>query len=192
MITKFKIFLESKHSSKEDIKYDCIMLYSDINKKEWNKFLNLIDEEDLYLGSKEDIEKDEYGLEKDEHITLLYGIHSDEVDKKEVYNWLKTLEPIELELKNISIFENDNYDVVKIDIKPTKELLKYRKYAIKNFPNTQTYDEYKPHMTIAYCKKGTGKKYIQKLDDDTLLEFNEAVYSDYTYKKKYFKLSYIR
>jgi 2'-5' RNA ligase len=175
---------------KKDVKYDCIMLSSDIDKKEWNKFLELIDEKDLYLGeTQKDIDEDEYGLEKEAHITIIYGIHPKENDKKEILDWLETLKPVTLEMSKIGIFENEKYDVVKIEVEPTKQLLKYRKYTIDNFPNTQTFDGYNPHMTLAYVKSGKGKKYIQILKEKLKLEFNEAIYSDSNYKKKYIKLN---
>lgn len=172
---------------KKDIKYECTMLYSDINKKEWNKFLNLIDKDDLYLGeNQKDIDDEEFGLEKEPHITILWGIHPLK-NKEKVFEWLKNLKPIELEFNKISMFENEKYDVVKIDIKPTEELLKYRKYAIENIENTQTFDGYKPHITISYVKKGTGKKYIRNIEKEKLI-FNKVAYSEPDYNKTFFKL----
>ena len=76
---------------KKDIKYDCVMLSSDIYKKDWNDFLKIIDEKDLYLGeTQKDIDDDEYGLESEPHITLLYGIHPKENNKEEILDWLKS------------------------------------------------------------------------------------------------------
>jgi 2'-5' RNA ligase len=174
---------------KKDIKYDCVMLSSDIDKKDWNDFLKIIDEKDLYLGeTQKDIDDDEYGLESEPHITLLYGIHPKENNKEEILDWLKTLNPMKLELSKVGIFENEKYDVVKIEIKPTEQLLKYRKYIEETFKNTQTFDDYHPHMTLAYVKPGKGKKYIKTLDKKLKLIFNEAIYSDSNYKKEYIKL----
>lgn len=174
---------------KKDVKFDCIMLSSDIDKKDWDDFLKIIDEKDLYLGeTQKDIDDDEYGLESEPHITLLYGIHPKENDKEEILDWLKTLKPIELELSKIGIFENEKFDVVKIEIKPTEQLLKYRKHIEETFKNTQTFDGYNPHMTLAYVKTGKGKKYIQTLKEKLKLNFNEVIYSDSSYKKKYIKL----
>ena len=89
------------------------------------------------------------------------------------------------------MFETDKYDVIKIDVKPNKELLEYRKDLIENTKNTQTYPEYTPHMTVAYVNKGKGSKYIKKIKIDELgknLEFNTIKYSDSNYKKKTIKL----
>ena len=165
------------------------MLSSDIDKNDWKEFLNIIDEKDLYLGeNQKDIDDDEFGLESNPHITLLYGIHPKENNKDEIIDWLKTLKPIVLKLSKIGIFENEKFDVVKIDIEPTKQLLEYRKYAIDNIVNTQSFDGYHPHMTLAYVKPGKGKNYIKTLEKKLKLNFNVAIYSESNYKKEYIKL----
>lgn len=188
----FKLKIEDKKLIifKKDVKYNCIMFSSNIDKKKWNNFLKLIDEKDLYLGeTQKDIDDDEYGLEKQPHITLLYGLIPKENKKEDVLDWLKSLKSFNLKMENIGIFENDKFDVVKIDIEPTKQLLKYREDSLEKFPNVQSFDGYHPHMTLAYIKSGKGKKYIQKLKDKLELEFNEAIYSDFNYKKEYIKLN---
>ena len=35
---------------------------------------------------------------------------------------------------------------------------------LSKLPHTTDYPKYHPHMTVAYLKKGMGKKYIEKLD----------------------------
>lgn len=167
---------------KNDIKYDCLMLFSNIDKQIWNDFLDSIEEKDLYLGTKEEQKNNEYGLEKESHLTIIYGLHSTENDKKDILDYCKKLKPITLNLLNISIFENELYDVVKIEVEPNKQLLEWREYLIKNFKNTQSFPNYNPHLTIAYVKPGEGKKYCQKLKN-IKIEFNEIVYSDFNYKK---------
>jgi len=178
---KLKIF-------KNDAKFDCVMLYADIEKKVWSDILEPIDEKDLY----EDPEgKEEFGKELDPHCTLIFGINSDEEDQEKIIKKLEKYKSIKLEIGKISMFETDKYDVIKIDVKPNKELLEYRKDLIENTKNTQTYPEYTPHMTVAYVNKGKGSKYIKKIKIDELgknLEFNTIKYSDSNYKKKTIKL----
>ena len=171
---------------KNDAKFDCVMLYSTVDKKMWNEILEQIDEKDLY----EDPEgKEEFGLEKEPHITIIFGIHSTENQQDNIIKKVEKYKPIKLETEKIGMFETDKYDVIKIDVKPTKELLKYRKDLIENTKNTQTYPDYKPHMTIAYIKKGKGKKYLDKIEVDKMeLEFDTIKYSDSNYKKKTIKL----
>lgn len=165
---------------KNDAKYDCIMLYAKVT-KEWDYFLDEIDKNDIYEDPK-GIE--EYGLEKNPHLTLIYGIHSTENNPDDIIDVIKKYKPISLEAEEIGIFETDKYDVVKIDIKPSKELLKHRAELLESTINTQTYKDFLPHMTISYVKKGTAKKYIKKLKEKTIFNFDSIVYSDNNYKKK--------
>jgi 2'-5' RNA ligase len=172
---------------KNDAKFDCVMLYANVDKKMWKDILEQIDEDDLY-EDPEGVE--EYGLEKEPHITIIFGIHSDENDQEKIMKKLEDYKPIELKTGEVGMFETDKYDVIKIDVKPTKELLAYRKDLIENTKNTQTYDTYTPHMTIAYVKKGKGNKYIKKIKVEEMeLEFDTIKYSDSNYKKKTIKLT---
>lgn len=170
--------------SQERDQFDCVMLFSDISKKKWRgEYLNKIKEEDIY-----DDENGEFGLEDEPHITLLFGIHPDEVDRELAEAMVKSISKIELKADKISIFENDDFDVVKLDIIPSETLLQLRKMFINTLPNTQTFPDYKPHMTISYVKKGEGKKYKEKFKEPVKFTFNKGVYSDYEFNKKFFKL----
>jgi 2'-5' RNA ligase len=160
------------------------MLYCSIDKKEWNeKHLSLIEKEDIY-----DDEEGEYGLCKEPHITLLWGIHPDEVDVDLAKNIIKSIGSMEIETDKISIFENPDFDVVKYEIEPTERLLQIRNILSKTLPNTQTYPEYKPHITLSYVKKGKGKKYKEKLKKPIKFILDKAVYSGSDYNKDRFKL----
>jgi len=161
-------------SKKEEPTYGCVMM--DPEKiKDWEKnHLEGILEEDIY----EDPSDDSYGLEEEPHITVLYGIHEDEIDPTVIVDMMEQkMEPVVVQISEIDIFENKDYDVVKYNVPVTKQLKKYRDMFIKAFENTQTYPDYHPHMTIAYVKKGTGKKYKKKLDTPFEVRFNKAVYS---------------
>jgi len=88
----------------------------------------------------------------------------------------ENFEDITVKISKISIFESEDYDVVKYDIPLTKQILEYRK-MLENFPYTDEYGEYHPHMTIAYVTKGAGKKYISDLDEPFEVTFIKGVYS---------------
>lgn len=178
--------LQKRFKIMKEKEYDCIMFWSDITKTKWKKeFLSKIDKNDIYDPNNDG----DYGLEDEPHITLLYGIHPDEVDKDLAINLIKTISPIELESKKISIFENEEFDVVKIEIIPNNTLLQLRKILINILPNTQTFKDYNPHMTISYVKKGKGKKYIEKFKEPIKFNFNKIVYSDSNHEKEFFKLN---
>jgi len=145
----------------------------DIDFPELETIHNKIDKTDLY---EDDTNK--YGLENKSHITLLYGLHKG-VSLKDVEDSLTNINiPAKLKLTKISLFENEKYDVLKFDVK-IDSLGKINK-KLSELPYTSEYDEYKPHVTIAYLKKGKGKKYTDKFKDlnyevkTTKVRYNEA------------------
>jgi 2'-5' RNA ligase len=113
-----------------------------------------IDKDDLY----EEEDDDSYGLEKEPHVTLLYGLH-DAVDPWEVKDIVRSVEYGPIEATKVTAFENEKYDVLKFDIK-CKELHKVNK-LLQELPHTNKFKDYVPHATIAYLKPGTAKKYIK-------------------------------
>lgn len=163
--------------NEEPQQYGCIMLEADIS--DWEAIhLSGIDENDIYVKPN----CDEYGLEYTPHVTLLYGIHEDEIDPSVILDMMEQkLNPIEVEIKEIDVFENEEYDVVKYNVPLTKELQYYRNLFLESFENTQTFKDYKPHMTLCYCIKGTGPKYKKTLNKPFKVKFNKAIYS---YHKK--------
>lgn len=92
-----------------------------------------------------------HGREEEPHITVLYGIHSPA--PTESAKLLEGKSPIELKLGKISIFtSNSAFDVVKIDV--ISSGLHHMNALLKtHLLSTQHYDEYRPHVTIAYVKK---------------------------------------
>lgn len=168
----FENWLFEKAQSKK-LDYGCIMLYTTI--PSWNNHISIIEKEDIY-----DDEFHDFGLEKTPHATVLFGIHLDEVEPREVQAFMKTFfQPIEVTIDTISIFpagKDKEYDVVKYDVPVTPELQQYHDVVEKTFPNTQTFPEYHPHMTIAYVLKGKGKDYEGKVKPFKV-KFDTAVYS---------------
>jgi len=106
----------------------------------------------------EDPKDDSYGRIDDPHVTVRYGMET--LDPKEIEPAFKGVGPIKIKMGKVSIFETDKYDVVKIDIE-SEDLEKANKQVGEtvDLPG-ETHKEYKPHATIAYVKKGEGKKYI--------------------------------
>jgi len=154
-----KILLEKKGDTHD---YGCAMLLLNIPKTEWDKLQSMIDDDDIYTEEGDS----SYGREDEPHITLLYGLDSDIADE-EIEKVSKKLEKCTVNLKKISIFENEKFDVLKFDIidDTKKELSKLNKEYAK-FPHTTDYPNYHPHATLCYLKAGTGKKYIQTLPKD--------------------------
>ncbi len=99
----------------------------------------------------------EYGLETESHVTLAPCLDNDiNVDKLKAL--LRPLNDYKSIVTDISVFENEDFDVLKCSVssnvmKDTNSLIA-SEYEIHS-----EYKQYKPHMTIAYLKKGFAKKY---------------------------------
>lgn len=168
-----KNWLIEQKKKEEEPTYGCVMM--DPKKiKGWEKnHLEGIDEKDVFKPSD-----DSYGLEEKPHITILFGIHEDEIDPSVVVDMIEQkMEPIKVQISEIDVFEKEEYDVVKYNVPVTKKLQKYRDMFMDAFENTQSYPKFNPHMTIAYVKPGTGKKYKRKLSVPFDVYFNKGVYS---------------
>ena len=170
--TSFKNWL-NEQKEKEEVTYGCVMLGT--NMRDWEDIhTGGIDHKDVYRKPLDD----SFGLEEDPHMTVLYGIHEDQVDPEIIMNVIENnMEEVTVTITNISIFETEEYDVVKYDIPVTEQILKYREMFADNFENTQTFPEYHPHMTIAYVKPGEGEKYVSDLDEPFEVTFSKAIYS---------------
>lgn len=130
----------------------------DLRVKNWSDFISsLIDSADIYYGDNDDL-----GIEDQPHITVLYGFIDDETNLRELRRYLTPLDYIKVSLENITIFETDDYDVVKFDV-ACDQLYSMNLKISKRFPHENDYDFYEPHMTIAYVKKGTGQKYVKNI-----------------------------
>lgn len=175
--TSFSKWLNERAAEK--LQYGCLMLGASV--PNWKEKISIVKPEDLYT------EGDDYGYEKEPHVTIIYGLHDDKIYKSEFLDHVKSLYPVQATISQISIFENDNeYDVVKFDVPVTEDLKEYRNFFEKFYPNTQTFNEYHPHMTIAYVKRGEGQKYVQKVKPFKVL-FDTAIYS-YKDEKQIFDL----
>lgn len=117
---------------------------------------NKIPKNELYFGTDEEKKDNQYGLEKESHVTLAPCLDSD-VDINKLKELLLPLKEYKCILNNISIFENDNYDVLKADVKCPNMHKTYNKIK-ENFELHSAYKEYHPHMTIAYMQKGMADK----------------------------------
>jgi len=125
----------------------------------------------LALGKKiPDGELAEDGREETPHITVKYGLHDQEPEA--VQKILADEGPITVTLGKTSVFPAKKVkagggpadDVLKIDVEGP-ELERLNKKISDALPHTDTFPDYKPHVTVAYLKPGEGKKYA---GDDSL------------------------
>lgn len=174
---KVKKYIEFVKES-TDYKLGCVMV--EVPVSNWNEIISTVDEDDLY-----EVEGENYGVSKIPHLTLLYGLKPN-ITKEQIEQILEKVidgGKIEIEIENIDTFENDNFDVVKFNIKKTEQLQRIFD-ALSELPNENTFTDYKPHMTICYTKKGMGQKY-KKLYSHKVSS-NQICYSMTNGKKIYF------
>lgn len=167
---------------KESTSYDygCVMV--EVPVKNWNEITSTINKDDLY-----EVEGENYGISENPHLTLLYGLKPN-ITKEQIEEVLKRVidgDKIIVEIENIDLFENENFDVVKFNIKKTEQLQRIFD-ALSELPNENTYPDYKPHMTIAYVKKGLGQKYKKPYSHK--VSSNEICYSMANGEKIYFEI----
>jgi 2'-5' RNA ligase len=100
------------------------------------------------------------GREDEPHVTILYGLHTNDVN--EVKDALSGEKEVKITLGKIKFFAADekrNSDVLILDV-DSEDLLRLNKKLRKlDCTNTR---EYKPHATIAYVKAGKGAEYEGK------------------------------
>lgn len=102
---------------------------------------------------------DKYGLEKESHITLVPCLSND-IDINELKKYLNKLSDYKVILSDISKFDCEDYDVLKCAAH-SEILNDTNKKIRKDFETFSEHDDYTPHMTIAYMKKGMADKYLK-------------------------------
>lgn len=108
----------------------------------------LIADDDIYeLEGREDVP----------HVTVKYGLHAAYPDDLEFI--LEGVKPVKAIIGKTDIFEAEKYDVVFLSIR-SLGLHRLNKLISEYTEVTDTQPSYTPHATLAYVKKGRGKKYI--------------------------------
>jgi 2'-5' RNA ligase len=186
----YKKYIISKKIQNKDSNFSWVRL--DVPKKIKDVHSSVtkeIKETDLYY---EDQGGDDwsYGIEDAPHITVKYGLEFDEPD--EVLESLDGEKGGNVEIEDIEIFEQDDYDVLVARCK-SKALNKLHDKLSKDLKIEDDYPEYKPHITIAYFKKGRAKKYksmaFKALTYYLLdFDFDKVVFEDRNDKETVIKL----
>ena len=169
---------EAKEKSGSLYKYGCVML--ELNISNWDELTGSIDPDDIY--EPKDPSK---GIEEIPHITIFFGLHK-EVTTEQIRKVFEDNDDhVHVEIDGIDIFERPEYDVVKLNIKHDKTL-QYLHDELKKLPNSDEFTDYKPHITISYVKKGTGKKYINPDYKYTVKNIGKVKYCTPLGEKIYF------
>lgn len=122
-----------------------------------DKIQSKIKKEHLY--TEED--NDDYGIEKNPHVTLVPCLNND-VDINKLKTYLDDISEYDIILTDVSKFECENFDVLKCAVKSNK-LIQTNKKIVKDFETHSEYKDYTPHLTIAYMKHGMADKYIEEI-----------------------------
>lgn len=101
------------------------------------------------------------GRETESHITVLYGLH--DADPAQAAGLLEGSGPIEAKVGKLSIFKGKDGkpDVLKLDVS-SPDLSKLNRKLRQGVEFTNSFPDYKPHITVAYVKPGEGTKYVGK------------------------------
>lgn len=163
--------------------FGCLMAYLDF--PEINILQNQISDYDI---------REDFRDNGEPHITILYGFHLDETNYEDIAEECKHLikEPIiDIRIVDVSIFENKDFDVLKLAIE-SETLSELNEYFKRIFPHTNDFPDYNPHITIEYLKPGKGTKYVNSIDlqeirevelicDKIVYSMGSSYYKPFTY-----------
>lgn len=165
--------------------FGCAMVYFDF--PEMKELQSKIKKDEIY----DPAQGESYGLEHEPHVTLLFGLHDEEIEDKTVMDICGLRNYEDTTLEGISLFKNPDFEVLKFDVKGKD--LHYINKILTELPHTTRYPDYHPHATIAYLKPGTGDEVVKRLkaDDSYQIVPKEIVYSK-TNKSKVKKAIHVR
>ena len=118
----------------------------------WGDVLEKIHREDLFRS------EEEYtgGLELQPHVTVLWGLEPTVHDDL-LIRILESVQDLEVTFGEVNAFHQDEYDVLKYEVE--SEVLSELHDVLLHFPNSYEFDDFNPHMTIAYLKEGFSDRY---------------------------------
>ena len=149
--------------------YGCAMIYFDF--REMQYIHKLIDSNHLYTEESDS----SFGLENEPHTTLLFGLH-DEVPLESILGVVNNHTFNTCRVHNASLFSNEKYDVLKFDV--NGQGLHDANKQLREFPHTNSFPDYHPHLTVAYLKPGYGQRYVRKLSNmGYMLKPTHGIYS---------------
>lgn len=99
----------------------------------------------------------EGGIELQPHITVAYLPAGG--DLSALADILAKFSPFSVRFTGVSLFERGEFDVVKVDVEGD-DLRELQARLALAFPQDGGYLIYRPHVTLAYVRRGAGQKYL--------------------------------
>lgn len=119
--------------------------------------LDYIDDQDIFYH----IDYPHLGREDKTHCTVLYNIV--DTAPEQAQKVLLGEPSFNIELGELSVFENEMFDVLKINVSG-ESLHRLYRVATNSLQHDPLYFEFNPHLTIAFVKKHRGKQLLEKVD----------------------------
>lgn len=143
----------------------CLMAYFE-SCPEHEDMLAAIDPDDLH----------EKGLETDAHVTVLYGFEPG-LSKEMLASHVNMADIVTFSIlcTGFHVFENEEYDV--LIYRAESSVLYDLNRMCRELPHQNSFPDYVPHMTLAYCKKGHASKYASQPFSPFLVKCDRMVYS---------------
>lgn len=113
--------------------------------------------------------------EDDPHITILYRLNVEHLPIAQ--QLLDKEQPFAVKLGKVSLFSNEAFDVVKIDV-VSEQLHNINSHLVKTMAVERQYPQYVPHVTIAFIKKNEGEFILgNEMFMDKTFEVNNLYFS---------------
>lgn len=103
------------------------------------------------------------------HVTILYGLlQSGPKLKAEIHEVLRDWAMDDVTIEKIGVFQStlpgEDYECIVAHLKVTPELLDGHT-RLELLPHINTFTKYRPHVTLAYVKKGAAKRWVRELNN---------------------------
>ena len=164
----------------ENLNSGCLMLSIPMMEEVVNRMHDDLERILLSHGYRRD---EDFEFDKYVHITVAFGININtdiNLIKEIVRN-----RPTYFQITELSLFENNNFDIIKFDVMSSD--LRILNHIIKSKMEVKsTFNEYYPHLTVAYVPKGMGVELIARLNkllyEEMNFRFEPLTHSsEYTY-----------
>lgn len=129
--------------------------------------------------SSEDFYEQKGDVTHKSHLTFLYGICENELDRGELESYIKSIDLKELKIDGLILIPaHKDFQVLSLNVVDSNGRLKSIHEDLKQFPFEPTvqFETFVPHLAIAYVKPNFKLDQNKKLDIPTKLRIKEIKY----------------